>query len=128
MGLSAFEEASRSWARGQAALRRGERRPAGAGVWRMQAYLQCGCRCEQGAGAGLQGAWLTLLHGFILSLLCLLPKVWPHPGFLLLFLRLRTVWELVASPQDSLAGSTEDGQQSSSAPPPRPLMEPEFSG
>ena len=59
---------------------------------------------EQGAGTGLQGAWLTLLHGFILSLLCLLPKVWPHPGFLLLFLRLRTVWELVASPQDSLAG------------------------
>lgn len=48
----------------------------------MQAYLQRACRCEQSAGAGLQGAWLTLLRGFILSLVCLLPKVWPHPRFL----------------------------------------------
>ena len=34
----------------------------------MQAYLQRACRCEQSAGAGLQGAWLTLLCGFILYL------------------------------------------------------------
>lgn len=128
VGLSACEEASRSWARGQAALRRGERRPAGAGVWRMQAYLQRGCRCEQSAGAGLQGPWLTLLHRFILSLLCLLPKVWPHPRFLPAFSQAKDYLGTCGLPTRQLirfhTGRT--AEQLSTSPP--PLMEPEFSG
>ena len=67
--------------------------PGGSEGGREEAWQgrECGgCRptCDVGAGVsrmlalGSRGPGLTLLHGFILPLLCLLPKVWPHPRFL----------------------------------------------
>lgn len=126
VGLSACGEVSRSWARVQAALRRGGRRECG------------GCRPTCGVGAGVsrvlalgsRGPGLTLLHGFILSLLCLLPKVWPHPRFLSAFSQAKDYLGTCGLPtrQPSRFHMGRTAEQLSTSPPPRSLVEPEFSG
>lgn len=74
----------------------------------MQAYLQRACRCVSRVLALAPGAWLdSHVRGFIL-LLASFPRYGHIPGFFLLFLRLRTIWELVASHKTALAGSIQD--------------------
>ena len=87
------------------------------------------CRCGQGAGAGLRGAWpgsAAWVHS--------LSSLPPSQGVSAAQVSscFFSGWELVGNlgppQQDGPAGSTQGGEQSSSAAHPRPLAVPEFSG